>query len=93
MNTVSAWSASVSPAIPWGEGVSRLEENLTIDTPKASKLADSLRVPETDFIARTLPEAEFNAFATALDDRLSSTSTTAEEVAEFIDETRGGLEQ
>ncbi len=76
-----------------GEGVTRVEQTLAIDTPKARKLADSLRVPELDFIARTLPDEEFSAFSAALDERLSSSSTSAEEVAEFIEATRGGLEQ
>lgn len=76
-----------------GEGVTRLEQTLTIDTAKASKLADTHRVPEVDFIARTLPEPEFNAFASALDDLLVDTSVEPEAIAEFVDSTRQGLEQ
>ncbi len=76
-----------------GEGVSRLEASIAVDTNKARKLADSYRVPEMDYIARALPEQEFSAFAEALDQRLGDDGVSAEAVAEFIESTRGGLEQ
>lgn len=76
-----------------GEGVTRLEQAIPVDTDKARKLADSRRVPEMDFIARALPTEEFTAFATALDDQLSDDGVSADALAAFIDATRGGLEQ
>ena len=80
-----------------GKGLERIDERLFVGTAaqktaQRKKLAETLRAPELDFVARVLTAEEAEALADDVHARLTGSDST-EEIATFILEKKEELEQ
>lgn len=80
-----------------GKGIEKIEARIITGneaqkSEKAAKLAETLRVPELDFVSRVLPPEELDDLTTELANRLSDSQQQPEDIAKFILDKKEELE-